>query len=157
MSVGGSGVVWYDVQQLATLINGSAGLNAATVTTSKPLLNHAQTWNDGAVTFTGWKLNVTNTASAAASLLVDLQVGGASKFNITRAGSVILAGGAGSYLKVPSMTVAQLVAAATAGAGARAFVTDANATMILGLGLAVVGGGVNAVPVYCDGAAWLVG
>ena len=41
-----------------------------------------QTWNNGAVTFTAWLLNVTNTASAAASKLLDLQVGGSSKFTV---------------------------------------------------------------------------
>jgi hypothetical protein len=38
----------------------------------------AQTWNDGATTFAGIKLNVTDTASASGSLLMDLQVGGTS-------------------------------------------------------------------------------
>lgn len=56
-----------------------------------------------------------------------------------------------------SYTVATLPAAATAGAGATAFVTDANTTIILGLGLAVVGGGANKVPVYSDGTNWLIG
>lgn len=36
------------------------------------------TWNNGATTFTAIKMNVTNTASAAGSLLMDLQVGGVS-------------------------------------------------------------------------------
>jgi len=54
-------------------------------------------------------------------------------------------------------TVAALPAAATAGAGARAFVTDATVTHAAGLGTAVVAGGANKVPVYSDGAAWLIG
>jgi hypothetical protein len=58
-----------------------------TVTTSNPVLSLAQTWNDGAVTFTGWLLNVTDTASASASLLMNLQTGGVSQFNVTRAGT----------------------------------------------------------------------
>ncbi len=61
-------------------------LTGGTVTTSNPLITGTQTWNAGAVTFTGWKLNVTNTASAAASLLLDLQVGGSSVFNVRRDG-----------------------------------------------------------------------
>ena len=71
--------------------------NVATVggtqTTSTPVLNLAQTWNAGAVTFTGAKLNITDTASAAGSLLLDLQVGGVSKFNADKAGVLTLAGG----------------------------------------------------------------
>jgi len=51
------------------------------------LLNLTQTWNTTG-TPTAIKLNVTNTASNAASLLMDLQVGGASKFSVTNAGVV---------------------------------------------------------------------
>src|SRR5512139_1873359 len=50
----------------------------ATITASAPLLDLSQTWNNAAVTFTALKLNVTNTASATASLLLDLQFGGTS-------------------------------------------------------------------------------
>ena len=53
-----------------------------------------------------------------------------------------------------SYTVATLPAAATAGAGARAFVTDALAPVF---GSAVAGSGAVNVPVYSDGAAWNVG
>jgi hypothetical protein len=53
-------------------------------------------------------------------------------------------------------TVSNLPAAATAG-GARAFVTDATQTMTAGIGAAVVGGGANKVPVYCDGTGWFIG
>lgn len=49
---------------------------SGTKTTSTPLLDMSQTWNAGAVTFTGLKLNVTNTASAGESKLLDLQVSG---------------------------------------------------------------------------------
>ena len=45
-------------------------------------------WNAGATTFTAVKMNVTDTASNAASLLIDLQVGGSSKFNVTKAGVI---------------------------------------------------------------------
>lgn len=64
-------------------------LTTGTITVSTPQINGTQTWNDGAVTFTGWKLNVTDTASAAASLLADFQVAGSSKFNIRKDGSII--------------------------------------------------------------------
>lgn len=46
------------------------------------------TWNDAGTTFTAIKMNVTNTASAAASLLMDLQVGGSSLFNIRKDGTI---------------------------------------------------------------------
>jgi hypothetical protein len=76
----------YSVQALRDALLGSgAGVNGATVTTSAPLLNLAQTWNAGGVTFTGWLLNVTDTASAAASKLFDFQVGGASRLSLSKA------------------------------------------------------------------------
>lgn len=63
-------------------------LSAGTFTALQPALDVSQTWNNAAVTFTGVKYNVTNTASNAASLLLDLQVGGASKFKVDTAGAV---------------------------------------------------------------------
>ena len=69
-------------------------ITGATVTTSNPVLNLSQTWNNAATTFTGIKLNVTNTASSAASLLMDLQLGGASLLNVREDG-LLTVGGAG--------------------------------------------------------------
>jgi hypothetical protein len=48
-------------------------------------------WNSAGTTFTGIGLSVTDTASASGSLLIDLQVGGASRFSVTKAGSVLTA------------------------------------------------------------------
>jgi len=53
----------------------------------------ADTWNASGTTFTGIKLNVTDTASAAASLLMDLQVGGVSKFRVDKSGFIRVDGG----------------------------------------------------------------
>lgn len=57
-------------------------------------------------------------------------------------------------VKSGSYAVASLPSAATAGAGARAFVTDGNATTFLSV---VAGGGSNKVPVVSDGTNWLIG
>lgn len=51
-------------------------------------------------------------------------------------------------------TVATLPLPATAGPGARAMVNDATA---MTFGTIVSGGGINSVPVYCTGVAWLIG
>jgi len=59
---------------------GALTVGGKTVTTDAPIINLSQTWNNAATTFTGLKLNVTDTASAADSNLLDLQVGGTSKF-----------------------------------------------------------------------------
>ena len=69
-----------------------------TVTASTPL-SITQTWNATATTYTGILSNITDTASAAGSLLIDLQVGGSSTANITKTGTLALQNrlGAGSY------------------------------------------------------------
>lgn len=46
------------------------------------------TWNNVATTFAAIKMNVTDTASAAASKLLDLQVGGVSQFSVTKGSQV---------------------------------------------------------------------
>jgi hypothetical protein len=61
--------------------------SSGTLTTSQPL-QLTQTWNAGGVTFTGLGVNITDTASAAASLLMDLQVGGTSKLNVNKGGGI---------------------------------------------------------------------
>lgn len=59
-----------------------------------------------------------------------------------------------SSFKTTSTVVGSLPSAATAGAGARSFVTDATSTAFSAL---AIGGGTNKVPVYSDGTSWLVG
>jgi hypothetical protein len=59
--------------------------NNGTLTASAPVLDLAQTWNNAAVEFTGLRLNVTDTASAAnGTRLLDLQVGGVSQVRVER-------------------------------------------------------------------------
>jgi hypothetical protein len=53
------------------------------------IFNLSDTWNDGATTFKGIGLNVTDTASASGSLLMDLQVGGSSRFSVRKDGEII--------------------------------------------------------------------
>jgi len=68
-----------------------------TQTASAPVLNLSQTWNNAAVTFTGVKVNVTNTASATASLLQDWQVGGTSVVSFRKDGAILALGLYGAY------------------------------------------------------------
>jgi hypothetical protein len=73
------------------------------ITASAPVLDATTTWNAGGTTFTGIKLNVTNTASAAASLLLDLQVGSVTMFSIDKLGQVKINGGsatAGNFIQI---------------------------------------------------------
>jgi len=52
-------------------------------------------WNNASTVFTGLKLNVTDTASAAGSNLLDLQSGGTSKFVVSAAGVAEVTGTTG--------------------------------------------------------------
>lgn len=70
----------------------SLAVGGETVTASAPVLDLSQSWNAGAVTFTGIKFNVASDVSASGSLLMDLQVGGTSKFSVNKAGNVNLSG-----------------------------------------------------------------
>ena len=67
---------------------------------------------------------------------------------VDRLNELILLTGTGATV------VGSLPSAATAGAGARAFVTDATATTFHST---VAGGGSNKVPVVSDGTNWLIG
>lgn len=65
--------------------------------TTQYIYGLADTWNDGATTFTSIKMDVTDSASNASSLLMDLQVGTVSKFNVRKDGSVVLPASASGY------------------------------------------------------------
>lgn len=84
--------------------------------------------------------------AADASGEIDLQINSVSIGKISSSGF--------DLLKNQTTTVASLPAASTAGAGARAFVTDANATTFASI---VAGSGSNGVPVYSDGTNWRIG
>jgi hypothetical protein len=70
----------------------------------------AGTWNTSG-TPTALKLNVTDTASAAGSMLIDLQIGGVSQFSVTKAGRVTALGRA----TIDTMTVGRGGQSAVAG------------------------------------------
>lgn len=63
-----------------------------TVVANAPILDLSQTWNNAGVTFTGEKSNVTDTASAAASLVRDWQVNGSTVANIRKDGQITAGG-----------------------------------------------------------------
>ncbi len=50
------------------------------------IFNMVDTWTASGTTYTAIKMNVTDTASDASSLLMDLQVDGASKFSVKKDG-----------------------------------------------------------------------
>ena len=90
-----SGVVGiaYGGTNATTVSDARANLSlgpTGTITTSQPL-SLTQTWNAAGVTFKGIDVNVTDTASASGSLLMDLRVGGTSLIKATKAGEISFA------------------------------------------------------------------
>lgn len=59
-----------------------------TITTNIPILDATATWNAGGVTFDAIKIDITDTASAAASKVLDLQVDSTSVFTVKSDGDV---------------------------------------------------------------------
>lgn len=73
-----------------------AFLGGETVTASTPVLDLSQTWNNGAVAFTGALMNITNTASDAASKLLNVQVDGNDRFRFDSNGEFRILNSAGT-------------------------------------------------------------
>lgn len=72
-----------------------------TITTALSCLSSTATWNASGVTFTHILANVTDSASAAGSLLLDLQIGSTSKINVRKDGRLsITAGTSSGYARV---------------------------------------------------------
>jgi len=86
-----------------------------TFTAAVNLLDIAATWNAAADTFNGIKVNITNTASAAASTLFDFQVASTSVFKLTALKAITHA------LGTVTAAIDQLTLTATWNAGAAAF------------------------------------
>lgn len=166
--------------------NSRLGLGALQVITWNHNADGSSTGDIGLSRLAGGQLRITNASTGAGQLIVgtstdtvsaQLDVRSqsatrpagrfqaastalATQINIeNRDGSGTLQGGfyVSGVVLTGVFTVATLPSAATVGQGSRAFVTDANTTIILGLGTTVVGGGANSVPVYSDGTNWIIG
>lgn len=68
----------------------SLGIASGTITASSPALDITQTWNAAGTTFTGIRANITNTASATGSRVLDLQVGGTSIFRVEKDSKIVV-------------------------------------------------------------------
>lgn len=74
------------------LASGVLRVAQGTLTADGPLLNSTATWNAGTALMRHVLINVTDVASNANSLLVDLQVAGISKWRVGKAGDVAQSG-----------------------------------------------------------------
>jgi hypothetical protein len=73
------------------------------------IYNLTDTWNSGGTTYFGIKLDVTNTASAGASRLIELQINGTTScFSVSASGTTVAAG-------TISSTFGDIVATASTG------------------------------------------
>jgi hypothetical protein len=81
--------IWDTVGAISKRVSRNSWLNSGTLTSDAPV-TISQTWNNAAVAFTGLKVNATSTNSAAASLLLDLQVGGVSQASFNKDGRLLI-------------------------------------------------------------------
>lgn len=79
-------------------------IRLGTITDQRAILDGSASWNDAAEAFTAILENITDTNSAATSKLIDLQVGGVSKFAVSKAGA-ITALSANSAIQTPGARV----------------------------------------------------
>ena len=146
-----------DIHTGATPQFGRLGLGAAadanhlallalgTITTDKHALDVTGTWNNGAVTFTALKANITSTLSAAGSLLLDLQLGSVSQASVSKAGLLTLAGN----VQVPSTGAVNFGGTSTQIDGASGTslvfkISNVNVATFAGSGSATFGGSILA-------------
>jgi hypothetical protein len=113
------------------LAAGLLALGLAAPVHAADIYNMADSWTDGS-TYTAIKMNVTDTSSNAASLLMDLQVGGTSKFRVSKAGVV-----AGVAIDSASPTYANTTSSANGlgfyGSGTRiALIADGVENVLIG-------------------------
>lgn len=102
------------------------------------------TWNAGGTAFSAIKMDVTNTASAAGSKLIDLQIGSASVFEVGKDGAATLTTAAADAVAVgPNGATNPVfqVNAATASAATGVLVTGAAAAA--GVAVAATSSGTN--------------
>ena len=103
-----------DKATISSTAGSGLSITAGTATTDVNALSATQTWNNGAVTFTANKTNVTNTASGASSLLEDWQIGGVSKASIGLAGDIKIGNTLNSVSPTaPNRTITMVVGGVT--------------------------------------------
>jgi hypothetical protein len=106
--------VWDTAGAISKKVSRNNWLNSGTLAGASAPITVSQTWNDAAVAFTALKVNAVSTASASGSLLLDLQVGGASKVYFDKAGKIISASSAngGCYIGSHSLAGLDLISGA---------------------------------------------
>lgn len=108
--------------------NGVLDFKTNTRTSDSPI-TFSQGWNNAAVAFTAMKLNVTDTASASGSTLMDLQVDGASVFKVDVDDHIVLTGLTSStedYIKINRLNGSNVLVISSSGSGNTQLQGDRN-------------------------------
>jgi hypothetical protein len=85
------------------------------------IYNLTDTWNSAGTTFTAIKMNVTDTASAAGSRILDFQIGGVTRLHLDKTGTLVAAGAvnANSLSLTNALPISSGGTGATTASGAR--------------------------------------
>ncbi len=150
---GGTAITSWDASAVAVFQNNAAASDNANfhiIGGASPGVTGLWLGNSGNIY--GGGLNYLNATNQ-----LDFYSNSALALSISSAGAAVFASSvkAGGPVTAKEYTVSGLPSASTY-AYSFAFVTDAVATAITGLGLAPVGGGSNKVPVYSDGTGWFI-
>ena len=126
------------------------------------------TWSAAGTVFNGIKLNVTNTASAAASKLITLQIGGTEHFSVTKAGVGYFSGNLGVGTSSPvsgglltvgsgsgSSTAVQYLNAGTGGSALIGRISS-SPTWFMGDTVAALGSGSGLINFIYGANPWIV-
>lgn len=167
-TIGGiSGNVWLQVRPAGTIASLTIALPPSTsaadgqqvIVTTSQNISGTLTFTSSGATVSG----VPSNAPANSSVIVRYDSASLTWFVVAQGGDVVNLSTSQTLtnksLTEPrfTTTVVGSLPSAISSQGKRTFVTDANTTMTLGIGAAVVGGGANVVPVYSDGGSWRIG
>ncbi len=131
----------------ATTQLGPVNITSGTITTNVPGVNITQTWNAAGTTFDApLFIGVTNSASAAGSLLADLQVGGLTAISFGRDSVINLKSQHGNVNPAVNFFQSMTDVTATAqivqgGNDLQVFVASTNSVAINALGVKIISGG----------------
>lgn len=89
-TISSSGIQITQGANVILITNGFRSSGGTITTNDFALLDLSGTWNNSSNTFTGIKLNMTNTSSPSASKLIDLQADGVSRFIVYKSGTIAL-------------------------------------------------------------------
>jgi hypothetical protein len=151
----------------ATGATGATGIGATGATGPVAGSNTQVIFNDNTVANGNSSFTFDKTTGQLSATLVNGTLTTVAQPNITSVGTLTALAVTGditsnnivanNIVRTKPITFSSLPAAATAGTGARSFITDGNLAASTNFGAQVSGSGSNNVPVYSDGTNWRIG